>query len=92
MTNKALEIETKPIDCFAAYDATIEIDWLIGIGGHMEKRKIGFVGFYLNYDENEITFRKRVFKAYDAINETYQNWCDGEIQSSVAFCKTDVNI
>ena len=92
MSDKALEIETKPIDCFAAYDATIQVDWLIRIGGHMEKRKIGFVGFYYAYDESINAFRSRVLKAYDAINKTYQNWPDGEIQSSITFAETDVNM
>lgn len=92
MTNRALEIETKPIDCFAAYDATISVDWLIGIGGHMEKRKIGFVGFYCSYDESINVFRARVFKAYDAINKTYEHWPDGEIKSSITFCQDDVNM
>ena len=92
MTNKALEIETKEIDCFAAYDATIQIDWLIGTGGHMEKRKIGFIGFYQSYDCDGTDFRKHIFAAYDAIKIAYENWPDGEIQSSITFSETDVNM
>ena len=92
MTNKALEIETREIDYFAAYDAIIQIDWIIGTGGHMEKRKIGFVGFYQSYDYEETDFRKHVFNAYDAIKVAYENWPDGEIQTSITFFETDVNM
>ena len=92
MTDNALEIETKPIDCFGAYDAIIQIDWILRIGDKIEKRKIGFVGFYQSYDYEEADFRKHVFNAYDAIKIAYENWPDGEIQSSITFTETDVNM
>ncbi len=56
----------------AAYDATIQVDWLIGIGGYMEKKRLGFIGFYHAYDESINVFRSRVLKAYDAINKAYE--------------------
>ena len=92
MTNIALEVETKQISNYAAYDASIEVDWTIPFTDKIEKRKIGFIGFYCSYDENEKIFRTRVFKAYDAIMKTYENWPDGEIRMSLNFHNDDINM
>lgn len=92
MTDLALQIETKPIECYSAYDATIEIEWVIPFSDPKEKVKIGFVGFYFNYNESEKNFRSRVLKAYDAIRVAYENWPDGDIHASIMFADTNANM
>lgn len=92
MKNNALEIETKDIENFAAYDAKIEVFWRIGFGDNAEIKQIGFVGFYCAWNENENKFRLRVLKAYDAIKLTYENFPDDEIRMALTFFDTDVNM
>lgn len=94
MTDLALQIETKPIECYGAYDAIIEVEWVIPFSEPTEKVKIGFVGFYFNFNcnENEKHFRARVLKAYDAIIVAYKNWPDGDIHASITFSDSHVNM
>ena len=92
MTNSANEIKLEPIECFAGYDASISVDWVIRFTDGTQKKRIGFIGFYCSYDEGKHKFRLRVLKAYDAINKTYENWPDGEIKSSITFYDDDLNM
>ena len=45
MTNLALEVETKQISNYAAYDASIEVDWTIPFTDKSKSGKLVLQGF-----------------------------------------------
>ena len=87
MENSAIEIKKSAIDCFSQWDASIQVDWIIGRDGEKVKRTIGFVGFWCEYTEKESSFRNRVLKAYDELKKAYEYWPihSGHIDMEISF-------